>query len=70
MKIAFISGCICSVVSFNAYSAAIMSSLALQIIPVEKFTDLVNYNFVFTVYWRSEPFLRFLEVRIIPITIC
>lgn len=47
---------------FGAYSAAIVSTLAVHSIPVESFVDLINFKFAFTVHNRSEPFQLILKV--------
>jgi hypothetical protein len=62
MKMAFIVGSCCSVVSYVAYSAAIVSALSLHLTPVVNFMDLITFNYVFTVHKRSEPFQVFLSV--------
>ncbi|XP_035702686.1 uncharacterized protein LOC118434063 [Folsomia candida] len=61
LKLIFICGSLCGVMVFGAYSAAIVSTLAVHSIPVESFVDLINFKFAFTVHNRSEPFQLILK---------
>lgn len=63
MRMAFLIGLFCSVVTYVAYSAAIVSTLSVSLVPVERFLDLLVFNFVFTVHKSSDPFQIFLKVR-------
>jgi len=62
MRLMFLMGLFCGVVTYVAYSGAIVSTLAVTIVPVKQFMQLIQYKFTFTVHEWSEPFEVFLKV--------
>jgi hypothetical protein len=62
MRMIFLVGIFCGVVTYVAYSGEIVSTLAVSVVPVNKFIQLITYRFVFTVHEWSEPFQAFLKV--------
>ncbi|CAL8087029.1 unnamed protein product [Orchesella dallaii] len=61
LRMKVILGTIVSLIVYTAYSASIVSSLAVNKIPVKTFTDLISFSFIFTVHEKSEPFQTILR---------
>lgn len=64
MKMMFLIGIFCAVVSYVGYSGAIVSTLTVNIVPVKQFSDLMKFKFIFTVHEWSEPFQVFVKLMI------